>query len=402
MKMALPFTSDQPREKVHLWTIAVCFLCNLLDGMDVLVISYAAPAISEAWTISPANLGIVFSSGLTGMTVGAVLLAPFADRFGRKPLMILAGLLMGVSVYLTSFSESLDSLLLFRFISGLGVGVMMACTAVLAAEYSPVKTRDFWVSLVVAGYPTGAVLTGFLSASIIEAYGWQELFVWAGIASFSIVPVIFFFLRESQEYQTQAKPKMAKLTTIFSSEYRRDTLQLWGALFLSFIALYFLINWIPKLAVNTGISLGASIYAGTIFNFGAMVGIPVQGAFSTRRGLKKTVGTIFVLTSLFLIAFGFVSGDALVLGVLFLLGVGVQGGFVGLYAVAARMYPTEIRSTGLGWAIGIGRLGGIIGPIFGGFLVAMGLSMAGTFAVFAIPSLLAGWFTLKIKSKRIS
>jgi MFS family permease len=370
--------------------------------MDVLVISYAAPAIADAWSISPANLGIVFSSGLTGMTVGAVFLAPLADRFGRKPLMVLAGLLMGVSVYLTSFSESLESLLIYRFISGLGVGVMMACTAVIAAEYSPSKTRDFWVSLVVAGYPTGAVLTGIISVPILTDFGWQELFVRAGIASILIVPVLVFFLRESQEYKAQAQPKAAKLSTLFSTDYRLDTLQLWGALFLSFIALYFLISWIPKLAVNTGISLEASIYAGTIFNFGAMVGIPVQGAFSTRKGLKRTIGAIFLLTALLLIAFGWVTGDVLILGVLFLLGVGVQGGFVGLYAVAARMYPTEIRSTGLGWAIGIGRLGGIIGPIFGGFLVSLGLGMAGTFAVFAIPSLLAGWFTLKIKSSRIS
>jgi MFS family permease len=374
----------------------------MLDGMDVLVISYAAPAIADAWSISPANLGIVFSSGLTGMTVGAVFLAPLADRFGRKPLMVLAGLLMGVSVYLTSFSESLESLLIYRFISGLGVGVMMACTAVIASEYSPSKTRDFWVSLVVAGYPTGAVLTGIISVPILTDFGWQELFVRAGIASILIVPVLVFFLRESQEYKAQAQPKAAKLSTLFSTDYRLDTLQLWGALFLSFIALYFLISWIPKLAVNTGISLEASIYAGTIFNFGAMVGIPVQGAFSTRKGLKRTIGAIFLLTALLLIAFGWVTGDVLILGVLFLLGVGVQGGFVGLYAVAARMYPTEIRSTGLGWAIGIGRLGGIIGPIFGGFLVSLGLGMAGTFAVFAIPSLLAGWFTLKIKSSRIS
>ena len=400
--MALTQSNSASLNRAHLLTIAVCFLCNMLDGMDVLIISYAAPAIAEAWSVSPANLGIVFSSGLTGMTVGAVFLAPLADRFGRKPLMILAGLLMGGSVYMTSWADSLSVLLVFRFISGLGVGVMMACTAVIAAEYSPAKTRDFWVSLVVAGYPTGAVLTGILSAAIIQEHGWQELFVRSGIASILIVPVLLIFLRESEEYKAQAKPKEAKLSTLFSGEYRLDTIQLWSALFLSFIALYFLINWIPKLAVNTGISLEASIYAGTIFNFGAMVGIPVQGAFSTQKGLKKTVGTIFLLTALCLLVFGWISGDWMILGVLFLLGVGVQGGFVGLYAVAARMYPTEIRSTGLGWAIGIGRLGGIIGPILGGFLVSMGLGMTGAFAVFAIPSILAGWFTLKIKSSRIS
>ncbi len=374
----------------------------MLDGMDVLIISYTAPAIAKAWSISPANLGIVFSSGLVGMTVGAIFLAPLADRFGRKPLMVLAALLMGSCIYLTSYATDINVLMIYRFISGLGIGTMMASTAAITAEYAPERTRDFWVSTVVAGYPVGAVLTGISSAKIIAESGWEHLFELAGIATFLIVPILLFLLKESAEFKAKAKPEDAKLSALFTSEFKMSTWQLWSALFLSFTTLYFLMNWIPKLATNAGLSMELAIYSGTIFNLGAIVGIPVQGYFSSRFGLKKSIGTLLLITAVLLGIFGLFSGSNLILVVLFFLGFGVQGSFVGLYAVAARMYPTAFRSTGVGWAIGMGRLGGIIGPVLGGLLVGLGFGMGQSFIFFALPSFIAGLITLKINAKSIS
>ncbi|MEY2636221.1 MAG: hypothetical protein RLZZ197_697 [Bacteroidota bacterium] len=387
---------------IQVLIILICFLCNMLDGMDVLIISYTAPAIAKAWSISPANLGIVFSSGLVGMTVGAIFLAPLADRFGRKPLMILAALIMGSCIYLTSFATDINVLMIYRFISGLGIGTMMASTAAITAEYAPVSTRDFWVSTVVAGYPVGAVLTGISSAKIIAESGWEHLFQLAGIATFLVVPILLFLLKESDEFKAKAKPEDAKLSALFTAEYKWSTWQLWSALFLSFTTLYFLMNWIPKLATNAGLSMELAIYSGTIFNLGAIVGIPVQGYFSSRFGLKKSIGTLLLITAVLLGFFGLFSGSNLILVVLFFLGFGVQGSFVGLYAVAARMYPTAFRSTGVGWAIGMGRLGGIIGPVLGGLLVGLGFGMAQSFIFFALPSFIAGLITLKISAKTIS
>ncbi len=387
---------------IQLLIILICFLCNMLDGMDVLIISYTAPAIAKAWSISPANLGIVFSSGLVGMTVGAIFLAPLADRFGRKPLMVLAALLMGSCIYLTSYATDINVLMIYRFISGLGIGTMMASTAAITAEYAPERTRDFWVSTVVAGYPVGAVLTGISSAKIIAESGWEHLFELAGIATFLIVPILLFLLKESAEFKAKAKPEDAKLSALFTSEFKMSTWQLWSALFLSFTTLYFLMNWIPKLATNAGLSMELAIYSGTIFNLGAIVGIPVQGYFSSRFGLKKSIGTLLLITAVLLGIFGLFSGSNLILVVLFFLGFGVQGSFVGLYAVAARMYLTAFRSTGVGWAIGMGRLGGIIGPVLGGLLVGLGFGMAQSFIFFALPSFIAGLITLKISAKTIS
>jgi MFS family permease len=381
--------------------VFICFLMNMLDGMDVLIISYAAPAIAKAWSISPANLGIVFSSGLVGMTVGAIFLAPFADRIGRKSTMLIAGLLMATCIYSTSFATDINVLMIFRFISGLGIGAMMATTAALTAENSPTSTRNFWVSTVVAGYPVGAVLSGLVAATVIKTSGWEHLFELAGYATFLSLPLVGLFINESFAPSKQGDTKPS-VKILVQEPYRISTFQLWTALFLAFATLYFMLNWIPKLATNAGLSLSAAIYAGTVFNLGAIVGIPMQGYCSSRFGLKKTIGTILIFTALTMLSFGFFVNSPYVLVIFFLMGFGVQGGFVGLYAVAASMYPTYIRTTGVGWAIGAGRLGGIIGPILGGLLVAWGLDMTQSFWVFAIPSALAGLMTFRISSKDIS
>ena len=369
----------------------------MLDGMDVLIISYAAPAIAEAWNLSPQELGVIFSSGLIGMSVGAVIIAPFADKLGRKPMMLLAPLIMGLSIFLTSYASSINQLMLLRFLSGIGIGIMMATTASITAEYSPKKSRGFWVSFVVAGYPVGAVITGLVSVSIISNYGWEYLFRIAGITSLIVLPIIAIYLKEPTIEKTLSEPKKIAVNALFEKTYRPNTIFLWTALFLCFTTLYFLINWIPKLASDAGLSDKLAIYAGTVFNFGAIVGIPIQGWLSTRFGLSKTVGYLLVITSIFLASFGFFKGSDLMIINLFLLGFGVQAGFVGLYAIAASIYHAKIRTTGVGWAVGLGRIGGILGPVLGGILVGFGFGMVESFITFALPVFIAGLLTYRIK-----
>jgi benzoate transport len=412
-------------------TILVCFLMNILDGMDVLVISYCAPAIAQSWDVSPETLGVVFSAGLAGMTLGALLLAPFADHIGRKKMILLSAFLMGTSIFLTAYSTSVGMLMTLRFLSGIGIGSMLASTAALVAEFTPEKSKSFWISGVLAGYPVGAVLSGLVAAKVVPELGWESMFKIAGLASFVTVPLILVFLSESVEFYLKKQPqgalekankvlvKMGKpllaqlppvqpkavgipVKELLTPAYRQSTLQLWIALFFAFGSLYFLTSWIPKLATNAGLSMSLAIYAGTVFNGGAFIGILTQGYFSSHFGLKKTISVFFILTALLMACFRFFIGSDILLLVFGLLGFGIQGGFVGLYAVAARMYPTEFRTTGVGWAIGSGRLGGVIGPAAGGVLVGMGLTMAANFLIFAIPTLIAGVFTLLISSKKIS
>ena len=418
--------------QVQYFSIAICFLMSVLDGMDVLVISYCAPAITEDLNLGPKTLGFVFSSGLIGMAIGAIFLAPFADRFGRKKLILASAFIMGFSVLLTAYSENISQLMLMRLVSGVGIGCMLATTATLTSENVLNNSKDFWVSLVISGYPVGAVASGYVAAAIIPSYGWESMFVLAGLTTLLTIPLIFFFLSESPQFYLKKQPKdaLAKankilikmnfkpldslpkiglkannkplVSQLFSGKYKISTLQLWAALFFAFGCLYFLISWIPKLATDAGLSIELAIYAGTIFNVGAFFGIVLQGYFSSKIGLKKTISFFLLLTFLLMASFKLFIGTDILLLVYFLLGFSLQGGFVGLYAVAARLYPTEFKTTGVGWAIGMGRVGGILAPLIGGLLISIGLSLSANFFIFSIPALIASGLTYYMSSKEIT
>ena len=418
--------------KIQYFSIAICFLMSVLDGMDVLVVSYCAPMIAEDLSLGPKALGFVFSAGLIGMAIGAIFLAPLADRFGRKKLILVSALIMGLSVLLTAFSETILELIIMRLISGLGIGCMLATTATLTSENVLNNSKDFWVSLVISGYPVGAVVSGYVAAAIIPSYGWESMFVLAGLTTLITIPLIFFFLSESPQFYLKKQPdgaleKVNRILTkmnfkpldclpviglittnnslvsqLFSNKYKISTLQLWAALFFAFGCLYFLISWIPKLATDAGLSIELAIYAGTIFNIGAFFGIILQGYFSSKIGLKKTISIFLFLTFLLMVSFRLFVGTDILLLIYFLLGFSLQGGFVGLYAVATRLYPTEFKNTGVGWAIGMGRVGGILAPLIGGFLISVGLSMSANFFIFSIPALFASVLAYFMSSEKIT
>lgn len=412
-------------------TIFVCFLMNMLDGMDVLVISYTAPSIAGEWDVSSEAFGIVFSAGLLGMTLGAVLLAPKTDVIGRRPMVMLSAFLMAVTIFLTAYAGSVVQLAVLRFLSGIGIGSMLASTPALTSEYTPHRSKDFWVSFIISGYPMGAFLSGLVAARIIPEYGWRTMYQVAGAATAITLPLIHFFLAESLDFLFKARPKnalekanrilkkmslpllaqlpevkisanKASMTSLFKPDFKAATLKLWLAFFMSFVTLYFLTSWIPKLAVGTGISLELAIYAGTVFNLGSFAGINAQGYLSARFGLRRVIGIFLIASAALMIFFGAFSGDVAILVLFGLIGFAIQGGFVGLYSVAARIYPTEIRTTGIGWAIGAGRLGAILGPMAGGVLIGMGLSMTANFVIFAVPAVAAGVATMLIKSEEVS
>ena len=372
----------------------------MLDGMDVMVISYAAPSITASWAISSGALGMVFSAGLLGMSIGAIFLAPRADKVGRKTIILFCNAIMGLSVFATSWVSSLEALIFLRVLSGIGIGGVLASTATLTAEYAPKTTKDFWVSFVMAGYPVGAVISGLAASSIIPHYGWQTMFKIAGVSSLIVIPIVYFLLKESEEFlQNTAVKKNQTVGALLTSTFRKPTLWLWLAIFMAFASLYFLTTWIPKLASAAGLTVELAIYAGTIFNLGAFCGIVSQGYLSAKFGLQKTIFCYLLFTAILMLSFGFFKGSVLVLFIFGLLGFGIQGGFVGMYSLAARLYPVNIRATGMGWAVGAGRVGAIAGPLVGGLLIGAGLSMASNFIAFAIPTIIAGIATLFIHTK---
>lgn len=405
----------------------ICLLMNMLDGMDVMVIAYAAPSLSDAWSIAPGTLGTVFSAGLLGMTLGAMLLAPIADKIGRRRMILACVLAMGFGTLATAFTQTVAQLIALRILSGLGIGALLATAATMTAEYVPARYRNLIMSFVFAGYPLGAFLSGLVAASIIPTYGWTSIFVVAGFATLATFFLVWFILPESLEFLVKTRPpnglkeinrilarmdqpvletlppaptgekiKRASVAALFAEERRSRTTWLWIAFFTAFSTLYFLATWIPKLASNTGLSLELAIYAGTVFNLGAFIGMISQGYFSHNFGLRKTICVFLIGTAVLMVLFGMWSKPVVILTMFGFIGFGLQGGFVGLYAVAARLYPTEIRNTGIGWGIGAGRLGAIIGPKVGGTLVGMGLTLTTNFMIFALPLVLSGLATLMV------
>ena len=190
--------------------------------------------------------------------------------------------------------------------------------------------------------------------------------------------------------------------SLFSEGRKEATIRLWVAIFMAFATLYFLTMWIQKLASAAGLSISLAIYAGTVFNLGAFVGIISQGYLSSRFGLRRIICSYLLGTAVLMSLFGLFTGTDMVLVLFGFIGFGVQGGFIGLYSVAARLYPTQVRTTGVGWAIGFGRLGAVAGPFVGGILIGAGLSMTTNFLIFAVPTVIAGVATLFISAKNVS
>ena len=266
--------------------VSLCFLFNMLDGFDITAMAVVASPVSVDLALTPDLLGWIFSFALAGMMVGAMALAPVADVIGRRALIIISLLIVGVSVVLTSKAESLTPFMILRFISGMGAGALLASQASLAAEYSPNKYRALSVAIVTAGYPTGAMMTSVVAGYILPEYGWRTMFLFGGVVTISMVVVAWFMIPESLKYLFEKRPANAltKINTILaklkapklevlpvlevkkekkvsiignmkmllSPEFRRLSLMLWTSFFCAFGTLYFLMSWIPKLMENAG------------------------------------------------------------------------------------------------------------------------------------------------------
>ncbi|BFM07836.1 MFS transporter [Halioxenophilus aromaticivorans] len=400
--------------------LIICFLLNMLDGIDVLAISFAAPVIAQDWSITPQGLGIIFSSALVGMAIGAVFISPYTDKIGRRKMILASIAVIAVGMLATALVDSVYELATIRLIAGIGIGSMLASLTAMVSEYAPEKHRNIAILTLHAAYPIGAIIAGFVAAWMLPVYGWRPLFIFAGVISLVAVPLVFFALPESLAFllgkqpanalvkinrillelgrppwqtlpqKSQAAQASSGLKALFVGELKSATAVLWLAFMMSFATLYFLFSWVVKLAVEAGLPLEKAMYAGIALNLGAFFGSVSLGYLSEKLGLKRLIFAFFIAGAVMSVAYGNASVSVVsILVLIFFLMFFVQGGFTGLYAVAARLYPTEIRTTGVGWAIGAGRVGAIVGPTAAGFILATGLSVGWTFVIFAVPLVVA-------------
>ncbi len=365
--------------------VGLCFAINMVDGMDVVIMSYIAPALARDWGIEPDAMGVVFSAGLVGMAVGGIFIAPLADRLGRRKIILTALALMSAGMVASGLAPNLSWLMAARVIVGAGIGTVLAAMAALAAEAAPEGQRDMAVGIVQAGYPLAAVFTGLVAAHALPIYGWQHLLLVAGLATVIMFPLTWAVLPERAAQARQATRK-ASLPALFEGGLRAPTLLLWLGVFAGLMTLYFIVSWIPKLSIEAGLSETNGIYAGALYNFGAFVGTMSMSFLSVRLPLGRIIPAFLLSAAMFMLVFGSIAMSVpLTLLVAFLIGMTLQGGYNGMWPLAAAIYPEDRRATGIGWAVAVGRGGAVIGPLLGGYLMAGQTPLPMLFAAYCVP-----------------
>jgi MFS transporter, AAHS family, 4-hydroxybenzoate transporter len=422
---------NQPMSTYQIIIVAMCFVLNMNDGIDVLIVSFSDSDIMSEWHLTNTEFGFVASAGLAGMTVGAFFLAPLGDKIGRRKVFIVSLSLITSGMLLVFFCTAYWQLLTLRFLTGLGIGGILPTMAATASEFSNNKNRDFNVALVQAGWPVGAILTGFFCAYAIPIFGWRFVFLFAGCVSLAMLVGVVIYMTDSLEFLIKKQPtnalvkinnllskmgqvgidslppKPSQQTTtpinaLFTTAYRDSTFKLWTGVFFGFLTLYTLLSWIKTIAKATGLSDSMATYVGVSLNVGAAIGTAFMGVVAGKLGLKKTVPLFMIIAAVVMLVYGNVAlSTVMIFVVIFLIGVFVQGGFNGMYPTISRVYPAEIRTTGVGFAIGIGRFGAILGPIVFGVLKDKNLSISLIFSLLALPLLVTGFCVSRLKSKNL-
>jgi AAHS family 4-hydroxybenzoate transporter-like MFS transporter len=406
------------------WLIfALCFVIVLLDGFDTAAIGFIAPSLIKDWGVSKPMLGPVLSAALFGLAAGALSAGPLADRFGRKRVLVLAVALFGLASLASSIASSLNELSLLRFITGLGLGAAMPNAVTLMSEYCPDRRRAMITNLMFCGFPLGAACGGFLAAWMIPQWGWSSVLVLGGVTPLLLTVLMLLLLPESVRFMVARRQPIERvrgvlariagaaavqqverfvliehrpvtnerggLAQVLSRPYRLGSLMLWLAYFMGLVIFYALINWMPLLFKEVGLEPRQATLISALFPLGG-VGAVLAGWLMDRFEGDRILAAGFALTSLAVWAIGQVAGQlSLLVLVVFLAGALMNTAQSSLPALAAAFYPTNGRATGVAWMLGIGRFGGIVGSFLVAELMARHLSFSTTFAVVAVPGLLA-------------
>jgi MFS transporter, AAHS family, 4-hydroxybenzoate transporter len=414
------FIDAQPVGGFQIKLILACATVLFLDGFDTTAIGYVAPALAKEWNIGKSALGPVFSAGLFGLMIGALLFGPLADRLGRKKIIILSTLAFGVGTLITAFVNDVNTLLVVRFLTGLGLGGAMPNTVSLTAEFSPKRRRATMVMVMFVGFSIGAALGGLLAAALIPHFGWRSVFVVGGALPLILVPILALRLPESVRYLAltgHADDRVARLLRLINREagfspasrfvvnepalggipvqhlFRGGrtlaTLLLWVVFFMSLLDIYFLSNWLPTVLNDLGASISVAAVIGSMFQVGGVLGTFVLGSIIDRFSFRALALVYFVAV----FAVGAIGqlghSAALVTIAIFVAGFCIVGGQIAANALAAGFYPTSVRATGVGWALGIGRVGSIVGPLVGGVLLSLKWSAGEVFVAAALAALCA-------------
>jgi MFS transporter, AAHS family, 4-hydroxybenzoate transporter len=414
------FIDAQPVGAFQLKLLLICATVLFLDGFDTTAIGYVAPALVKEWNIGKAALGVVVSAGLVGLMIGALLFGPLADRIGRKKVIVFSTLAFGIGTLITSFVNDVNTLLAIRFLTGLGLGGAMPNTIALTSEFSPHRRRATMVMVMFVGFSIGAALGGLLAAALIPTFGWRSVFVVGGVAPIVLAPILALKLPESVRFLAlsgRADARVAELLAfvnakavfaagtrfavnepelkgipvqhLFRAGRTLATLLLWVVFFMSLLDLYFLSNWLPTVLNDLGASISEAAVIGSMLQVGGVVGTFALGSIIDRFSFRALALVYFI--AVFAVgAIGQLGHSAVLVTIaIFIAGFCIVGGQIAANALAAGYYPTSVRATGVGWALGVGRVGSIVGPLVGGVLLSQKWSAGDVFLAAAAAALCA-------------
>ena len=410
----------QPVSRFQIHVLLLCSAVLFIDGFDTQAIGYVAPEIAREWQLGRGALGPVFSAGLLGLMIGALVLGPVADRVGRKKIIVFSSIAFGVGTLATIFVHDMAWLIAVRFVTGLGLGGAMPNAVALTSEFSPHRRRATMVMAMFCGFSVGAALGGIIAAWLIPLYGWRAVFVVGGVAPLLYAPFLAKYLPESIRYLALSgrhDPKLRDLLQglapqifldsntrfvvneprlpgipiahLFREGRTLTTLMFWVIFFTSLLDLYLLSNWLPTVLNDLGASISVAALVGAMLQIGGVVGTFTLGSFIDRFSFKALAMT-YLLAAVAVAAVGYSSHSIAVATLaIFCAGFCIVGGQIASNALTATYYPTAIRSTGVGWALGIGRAGSIVGPLVGGVMMANHVSTQTLFLTAAVPALIA-------------
>ena len=407
---------------MHPWqwvAVLVTVALNATDGFDVLSISFAAPGIAETWGIDKAALGWVLSTELIGMAVGSLVLGGIADKIGRRPTILGCLVAMAIGMYGAGQAGDVTTLLVFRLLTGLGIGGMLASINALAAELSSSRWRSLAMALMVIGYPLGGAFGGLVVQKLLTDGTWRDVFTFGAWATALCIPLVWFLVPESVAFldRRRATDALAKINRIlarfghapvaalaamtaetqqrsvadiFKSRLVATTLLVTFAYFAHITSFYFIIKWVPKIVVDLGFAPKAAAGVLTWANAGGATGGAIFGLIATRVGLKPLTIFILVAASAMIVWFGHGASDLTALTMqVAIAGFFSNSAIVGLYSLFAKVFPTHVRATGTGFAIGVGRGGAALAPVLAGYLFQAGFGLQAVALSMAMGSLIA-------------
>ena len=396
------FIDAQAVSAFQLRVLSLCFLIVAMDGFDTAAIGFIAPALAHDWQLSPAQLSPILGAALAGLALGAFAAGPLADRFGRKSVLLLSVLFFGGWSLASAYAGSVETLALLRFFTGLGLGGAMPNAITLTSEYCPRRHRALMVTAMFCGFTLGSALGGLLAARMVPALGWESVLLLGGGLPLASLPLLWACLPESVRFLARRAPDAARLRRILErlgrlpdgwagrlelpadesdgtsllrqilgAELRGGTLLLWATFFMGLLIIYLLTDWLPTL-------------------IGGTLGALLLGSAMDRFDAHRVLSLAYVGGALFILGIASLYHSFALLA-LCVAGVGfcISGSQVGANALAADFYPTRSRATGVSWALGLGRIGSIVGSLSGGALLGLGLGFSGILALLVIPALLA-------------